>query len=269
MNTNQHKLIFCINSGRSGSNYLADLLGTAREVTSFHEAEPTMSGKYLHNLNKASYAETFDDRRIKSEAIGKILLSLPPGRVYCETNHMFIKTFYDVILNDFENVEVIILRRQLVLVLKSFIELNYFTSANAVWPDWMSSPHAKTAAIPCIASESEMDQYDLCIAYLVDIEARSERFKQEYPWVRTHEIRLEALNNYNNVLKLFRDLNMIATRKTKKVTGRIVNARTQTKKDCNNLIQLSDCHKRIEEFLAKARAKGISLPQNLALDPYE
>ncbi|MBW7898496.1 hypothetical protein B188_13730 [Candidatus Brocadiaceae bacterium B188] len=39
-----HRLLFSINPGRSGSQYLAELLGTAEEVTSFHEAEPPMNG---------------------------------------------------------------------------------------------------------------------------------------------------------------------------------------------------------------------------------
>ena len=65
MNANLHILIFSINSGRAGSNYLAKLLGTAREVISFHEAEPNMAGKYLHKLHGCSYEETFDERKIK------------------------------------------------------------------------------------------------------------------------------------------------------------------------------------------------------------
>jgi hypothetical protein len=269
MNTNQHRLIFCINSGRAGSNYLAKLLGTAREVISFHEAEPNMTGKYLHKLHRCSYEETLGDRKIKSEAIRKMLQDLPPGQVYCETNHMFIKTFYDVIIEDFEYVEVIILRRQLALVLKSFIELNYFTTKNEIWPDWMSSPNAQTAAIRCIGQDKELDQYDLCIAYLIDIEARSERFKREYPLVKTHDIRLEALNDYKHVVRLFNDLVITPTKKTKKITGRVVNVRDQRKREFNNKTQFNYCRERIDLYFTKAKSMGIQLPNILALEPYE
>jgi hypothetical protein len=268
MHANQHRLIFCINSGRAGSNYLAELLGTGREVISFHEAEPNMTGKYLHNLHQGSYAETKGERRIKSQAIKKLLKSFPPGQVYCETSHMFIKTFYDVIIEDFESVEVIILRRQLALVLKSFIELNYFTTNNEIWPDWMSSPNAKTAAIRCIGQDEKLDQYDLCIAYLIDIEARSARFKREYPWIKTHDVRLEALNDYNQVARLFNDLVITPTKETNKITGRIVNVREQRKKEFNNEIQFNYCHERIDLYLTKAKSMGIKLPNTLALQPY-
>jgi hypothetical protein len=269
MDANQHRLIFSINSGRAGSNYLAKLLGNAREVTSFHEAEPNMAGKYLHNLHKCSYAETRGERKIKSEAIKKMLKSFPRGQVYCETNHMFIKTFYDVVIEDCEYVEVIILRRQLALVLKSFIELNYFTTKNEIWPDWMSSPNAQTAAIRCISQDGKLDQYDLCIAYLIDIEARSERFKREYPWIKTHDVRLEALNDYKHVVRLFDDLLITPTKKTKKITGRVVNVRDQRKREFNNKTQFNYCYERIDLYLTKAKSMGIQLPNTLALEPYE
>ena len=269
MDADQHRLIFCINSGRAGSNYLAELLGTAREVISFHEAEPNMAGKYLHNLHKCSYAETRGERRIKSEAIKKMLKSFSRDQVYCETNHMFIKTFFDVIIEDFEYVEVIILRRQLALVLKSFIELNYFTNKNEIWPDWMSSPNARTAAIHCISPDEKLDQYDLCIAYLIDIEARSGRFRREYPWIKTHDVRLEALNDYKNVARFFDDLLITPTKKTKKITGSIVNVRDQRKREFNNKAQVHYCRERIDLYLTKAKSMGIQLPNTLALEPYE
>lgn len=268
MDANQQRLIFCINSGRAGSNYLAELLGTAREVISFHEADPNMAGKYLHSLHKCSYAETRGERRIKSEAIKKILKSFSRDQVYCETNHMFIKTFFDVIIEDFEYVEVIILRRQLALVLKSFIELNYFTNKNEIWPDWMSSPNAQTAAIRCISQDEKLDQYDLCIAYLIDIEARIGRFRREYPWIKTHDVRLEALNDYKNVERLFDDLLITSTKKTKKITGRIVNVRHQRKREFNNKAQVRYCRERIDLYLTKAKSMGMQLPNTLALDPY-
>jgi hypothetical protein len=37
---NLMRYLFCINAGRSGSNYLAELLATAQGVAAFHEAEP-------------------------------------------------------------------------------------------------------------------------------------------------------------------------------------------------------------------------------------
>jgi len=266
LGSNKKRLIFCINSGRSGSNYLADLLGTATEVTSYHEADPPMIGEYLSMVNNASYEKSFQQRSIKSRAIKNILRKIPTNGIYCETNHMFIKTFFDVTLKDFKNVEVIILRRELASVLKSFIELNYFSRQNEVWPDWMSLPDAKTAAIHSLAIYREMDHYDRCIAYLIDIEARAQRFKKDYSSVKTHEIRLESLNNYNKVLNLFRDLRITPTDLTKEIIGQVVNDRSQRKRQFNSETDVEYCRERIALYFEKAEAMGISIPGTLALD---
>ena len=267
-NSNKKRLIFCINSGRSGSNYLADLLGTAKEVTSFHEADPPMIGEYLRIINNSPYAESFQQRAVKCKAIKKYLRRIPTKGIYCETNHMFIKTFFDVVLKDFINVEVIILRRELASVLKSFIELNYFSHENEAWPDWMSLPDAKTAAISCLVPYKEMDQYDRCIAYLIDIEARAQRFKKNYPWIKVHEVRLESLNNRHIVSSLFKELRITFTDKTEAIVGRVINKRSERKEDFKNSSTLSYCNERIVRYIEKARSEDIPIPETLALHPY-
>lgn len=265
-----HRLFFCINSGRSGSKYLAELINTSEEVLSYHEPVPSMNGFYLNLINEKKYAETFSQRRYKSHAIKNILLKLPEEKIYCETNHMFIKTFSDVIVNDFKKTEVIILRRQLARVLKSFIELGYFSEKNNNWTFWMSSPNAVTSAIQCIDSDENMDQYDLCIAYLIDIEARALRFKQQYPNVKVHEIRLEALQNFDNVKILFNELNIKLTKATENMASQKINERQQRKKRYTQgiNIDLSFCQERINRYIEKAKTLNILIPSTLALDDY-
>ena len=123
-------LIFSINSGRSGSKYLAELFSTVPNVKSFHEAEPKMNGEFIDMINRKPLVDTRGKRRIKSKAIAELLRSGAPQMVYAETNHTFITTFHDVVLEDFHNVDVVILRRDLARVLKSFIELGYFSPTN-------------------------------------------------------------------------------------------------------------------------------------------
>src|SRR4051812_30999500 len=152
-------LIFSINSGRSGSKYLAELLATSPNVKSFHEAEPKMSGEFVEMINAKPLEDSRDKRRVKVKAIEEILRSTPPETVYAETNHTFITTFYDVVLEEFQNVDVIILRRDLARVLKSFIELGYFSPSNPLSREWMSSPNAATAALPAIGPDASLDQF--------------------------------------------------------------------------------------------------------------
>ncbi len=267
--TDNRRLIFCINSGRAGSNYLAALLNTAEEVSAFHEPRPAMNGKYLQMVNRYDYKMTYNLRKIKCKAIYKILKNMSQNEIYCETNHMFIKTFFDVVSDTFKNIEVIILHRSLAHVLKSFIELNYFTNLNKAWPKWMSSPNARTKAIACIDSDSNLDQYDLSIAYLIDIESRALRFQKEYPEVRVHQVRLESLNDYSNVESLFQDLRITITGNTKNLFGEKINTRENVKDVYNNQVDLGYCRKRLELYMEKAIAQGIAIPNTLALEEYK
>jgi hypothetical protein len=258
-------LIFSINSGRSGSKYLAQLLGTAAEVKSFHEAKPKMSGEYLAMINAEPLHASREKRRIKAEAIAQMLRGMAPEQTYAETNHTFIKTFFDVVLEEFRNVDVIVLRRALVHVLKSFIELGYFSSRNPLSLAWMSSPNAVTAAIRPIGSDSSLDQFDLCIAYLLDIEARALRFKAENPSVRTHDVRIERLNGQSEVQELFQRLELTPTDATEKLIGGPTNERQSRKIQINTPTTVEQCRERLRQYVEKARAKGIEIPVSAAL----
>ena len=264
-----HRLIFCINSGRSGSNYLSELLGTAEEVISYHEAHPRMTGDYLTLINQEDYAKSFAKRKFKNSGIKDLLLGLPDNKIYFESNHMFIKTFFDVVIQEFPKVEVIILRRYLPKVLKSFIDLGYFSEKNQSWKFWMSSPNAATAAIPCIDTDKNLDQWDLSIAYLIDIEARAMRFKEEYPNIKIYEVRLESLNDFAKVTSFFQEINITPSQETKAIYSKQINQRPGIKKKYgggSQDVSLSYCRKRIEQYIEKAQALNISIPKTLALD---
>jgi hypothetical protein len=257
-----HRLIFSINSGRSGSQYLSQLLGTAAEVSSFHEAQPPMIGDYLQMITDKPYELSLKQRKIKSIAIQNQLLSFTEGQVYAESNHMFIKTFFDVILKDFKhaNIQVITLHRNLAQTLKSFIELGYFSPRNKYWPLWFSSPNAITAAISCIGCDASLDQYDLCIAYLIDIQARAIRFQKDYPWIKNNLVRLENFKNYDYIEELFSQLGITATQATQEIF--LEKSNTKDKKK-NTQANLAYCQQRIDQYLEKADLMGIVMPSTL------
>lgn len=222
-----------------------------------------MNGSFLHMINELPYDRTVKKRRIKCNAIKKILNGLPAGQIYCETNHMFIKTFFDVVIKEFRNVDVIILRRELSHVLKSFVELGYFSSKNTAWPDWMSSPNAQTRAINCIDKDENLDQYDLCIAYLLDIEARARRFQREYPQVNTYEVCLESLCHYPDVVTFFEKLKITPTGQTQEMTGRVLNSRKEAKMRYDNFSEIEYCEERIKAYIKKSMLLGIDVPEDI------
>lgn len=250
------RYLFCINAGRSGSNYLAEILATAQGVAAFHEAEPTMHGEPLHQVNSAPLSSSYAERRVKVDGIVRLLAERPWAITYAETNHMFIKTFFDVVVNELHGVEVIYLRRDPAHVLKSFVELGYFSSLNPVWPDWMSSPNAVTAAHRALDQDHALDQYDRCIAYLYDIHARAARFRRDYPHIVVHEVRLEDIVELEGALALFDRLRVTPTTRTAEVAGRVVNDRPHVKERISNPADLAECRRRLDEYSARAGAQS-------------
>lgn len=234
-----------------------------------------MTGDYLKMINDRAYTDTYELRRFKADTL-RAYFDSPTGRarwrkrlapwtfphVYAETSHMFLKTFSDVVMAELDEVDVIVLRRPLAEVLKSFVELSYFGSSEA-WPDWMSSPNAATSAIRCIAPDADLDQFDICIAYLVDIEARTERFRIEHPHARLHEVTLAELNSWPSVSRMFENLRIETTRATSKVLGRPQNQKHEMKARLANWTTVEYCQERIESYLARAAQLGIALPDSV------
>ncbi len=209
------KCVFCINSGRVGSQSLAELLNRVMGVAAYHEPYPQINGMNVFYANEMALNKSKEKRWYKTEEIAKKIFFnyFRLKKVYVETSNMFIKTFYDVVLDYFKNIEIIVLRRDFIKTLRSFIELGYFTSLNSNWEDWMTSPNATSAAIKAINTDEEMDQIDLTIAYLIDIEARTERFIQQYPNIKIHYFHTEYLNDSKKVEELFNNLGFKTNKK--------------------------------------------------------
>ncbi len=64
-----------------------------------------MNGDLLRLAEREPYAATYAARRFKADAVRALLARTPGRRAYAETNHMFIKTFFDVAMREFAAVE--------------------------------------------------------------------------------------------------------------------------------------------------------------------
>lgn len=268
------RYIFSINSGRSGSHYLADLLATAPEVASFHETDPKMIGEVLQLVEQHPYPATYDARRYKAAACQALLAAQPGKTVYAETSHMFIKTFFDVIMAEFaaadQPVGIVILRRELARVLKSFIELGMYTDRNPYWPAWMPSVQAHTRAIDPPAPELSLTTTERTIGYLIDNEARAQRFLRDHPAANVYETRLEALgNDREEMLQLFAWAGVTATEESHGLTGKRVNERLRRKGVMAASVSYQECVDAIGNYLGRCRTLGIEVPGTLALESWQ
>ena len=265
------QLVFSINSGRSGSDYLYRLLATAENAAAFHEARPSMAGSRMSKvpatnptlLDRAFYAGMYVKKFQKVKAIRQTIKTMQPDHIYVETNHMFILTFYDVIMNHFSDVHVVLLRRYLPWVVKSFLDLNMFVNGDSTTKYWTSSPNSPSAAVKTFAADDQLDQIDRCIAYVIDIEARAQRFKQTYPNTPVVEKRLPDLNDRQHAQDLFDRLHLRSTEATWQVCGQVYNNKRSIKKSDHSEQHIRD---RILQYLQKCQDVGIELPELPHLD---
>lgn len=254
------RLIFTISPGRAGSEYLATLLNTAKNVSAYHEPLPRMNGGYLEMAMNRPLAGSFGKRRIKLLGINRVLSRLDRKTIYAETSHMFIKSFYDVVLDYYENVEVIVLRRPLPEVLKSFIEMGFFSEINPASPRWMHNPGSANSAAELLKPVDEMDQYEKCIAYLLDIEAMAQAFSANYPHIKTHDTSLETITEIAGAKHLFQDLGAQWTGESDKLYSSVVNSRTFFKSVIGDACPEEYCRERFNQYIQQAIDAGKSIP---------
>ena len=249
------RAIFCASSGRSGTHYLARILGSGEYVYAVHEAAPYMIGHHLRNVIDRPLPNSYSQRRVKVEAIRATIAALPRRYVYAETNHMFIKTFHDVVVNEFdpEGLAVVVLRRSLDQVLASLIELGYFTAHNDDWRHWMHV--ARGAGVVAASPEpfAELDDIDLAIGYLFDVEARQQQFVTDHPGLRVVEADIAEIGGADGAARLLTELRIRPTERLEEVAGRATNLRS-----ANRITQvpLAEMRSRILDYHHRAADQG-------------
>ena len=219
-----------------------------------------MNGRYLEMAMNRPLDESYNRRRIKLLGINRTLSRLDRDSIYVETSHMFIKSFYDVVLDYYENVEVIILRRPLHKVLKSFIEMGFFSDINPASPRWLHNPGAANAATEPLKPLEEMDQYEKCIAYLLDIEALARSFSSNYPHIKTHETTLASITEIAGAKRLFQDLGGRWSSDSDRLYSGVVNRRAVYKSAIGGACSEEYCHERLRQYIRQATAAGKSIP---------
>jgi len=99
-------VIFSINTGRSGSTYVASLMQGFDQLSCFHEPDPSFCGLPMQEYQLGN-TKAFDSRM--GEKTAKIETVLKSGSAYFESNHYFIKGFGWEILSRLEDKKVGIL----------------------------------------------------------------------------------------------------------------------------------------------------------------
>lgn len=247
-----HRLIFSANSGRAGSEFLAELLDSAPAVSAGHERQPCMTGPWLREVWFEGPSRSVDRRRVKADAIRAELRELPVSIAYADTTHMFVKTFADVVFDEFEHhmISVVILRRNVLDVAHSFFALDYFGIANEPWLDWMPSPTAPYSPFR-LDSDAISDQFDLIFGYLVGLEARTEELRALTPAVCWVETSLAELTTVDGATRLFNDLDLRPPSDLATAVNRRVNERLRRKEELDQYVSLEFVADRWTNFVGR------------------
>jgi len=224
-----------------------------------------MVGRFLHLTNTAPMKDSYQERKVKAEAIRHTLLTIPRGNVYVETNSNFIRTFYDVVIEEFPDAQiyVVVLRRYMAEILKSLLELGHF-AGNPAAENFIPAPDSVTNAVrPCWTQYDKPDRFDKLIHYLVDTEGRARRFKSEYNNrmnIKIIDVEIKDLMNIHRINKLFSLLKIESTKETEKAIGVSANLRLNVKKQYPSNVTMEMCEKRIKEYLGRCTKLNIAVP---------
>jgi len=236
------RLIFSINAGRSGSGYLAEVLGLSPLINSGHERDPVMFGSELKMVKQMGLPATYQYRKMVKLPHIEMSMMNKAGKIYAESSHLFIKDFYDVVMDEFLlqrgcRVDVIVLRRYMLDTLASLARLEwqanmpnwYYTlrdtyiaktrAPSPVDPDQLSS-FSSTSLPELLEAQRQADmrlehlmgvkKSDLedILGYLIDLEQQTLDFKDRYPQANMIEVRLETLQTPEGVESLFQQLDL-------------------------------------------------------------
>ncbi|MEB3224915.1 MAG: hypothetical protein VKJ86_03830 [Synechococcus sp.] len=215
------KYLFCINPGRSGSDYLTELLTCAHNTISIHEAFPIMNGEPMSDFNDGNGEPLRALMPLKVREIKKA-----QGRsekIYCETNHSFIKGWGYLLPDTFipqEEIGVIILKRDVQKIAYSLLRIHDIPGRST----WLLSPYqAKNLLTP----SQNLDCYETCLWYAREIYARAEAYKKKFPKIKYVECQLESLNDYDFVVDLFKTFGIQANEALKQKVGKKINPKEE------------------------------------------
>ncbi len=219
------KYIFCINSGRCGSDYLTELLSKAKNTVSIHEGVPIMNGYPMQKFNDGDDSEL---RKLLPLKMRQIQNKSKNGRkIYCETNHSFIKGWGYLIPDEYipqEEIGVIILRRDVDKTAYSLLRVHEPPGISEWSRTWYLVPNAQRN----LSKPAEnANFYELCQWYVEETYLRAEEYKQMFPRIKYVECDLEQLNEYNFVVEIFKYFDLVPTQELKNAVGKIINKRNE------------------------------------------
>lgn len=219
------KYIFSINTGRSGSDYLTELLAKAKNSVSLHEGFPIMNGAPMQAFNEG------DDSPLAAlmpAKVAQIKKKRGSGQhIYCETNHTYIKGWGHLLPDTYlpqEEIGVIMLHRDVEKTAQSLLRVHDVPGASEWSRTWYLTPSARRNLSQPPAKATLLG---LCQWYVQEIQLRGQAYKKRFPRITYFECDLEQLNDYDFVCHMFETFGLVPSAGLEEAVGRVFNPRQE------------------------------------------
>ena len=223
--------IFVSTTGRSGSESLSRIFNVCSDTCACHEPRPVMHGEAMNLKNRGL---PFRMQKKYPSKLASIRLRARGHQFYVETNHMFIKSFVDPVVQAFrDRVTIIHLVRDPVDVAKSLYLLGVIpgTRRGNKWSLDYDAQENLIKLSDYLRGETFSHDFYKCLWYWYEIEARTIYYKKKYPDIKYVEFKTEDLSNIKEVSALLDELGMRYDReRLRKIVARRHNQKKERKK---------------------------------------
>ncbi len=198
----QKRLVFTVTTGRSGTAYLATILGYARGVCAVHEPAP----EYVKVLRAVQNNPDLARKFLLEEKLPAILQT--SAATYIETSHLACKGFLEPLLDLGIVPDLIIHRRSARDVALSMFKMGTIPGRSDKGLSFYLSPDDPGVLELC--EWQGLHDYQLCYWYCLEIERRAKLYKQIFTQkgARVTETSLAGLKTFSGLQKMLSELDL-------------------------------------------------------------
>ena len=164
------RLIFTVGTGRNGTGYVSHLLHGLPGICCLHEPDPQFYTVLRATQSDPGVAERF----LCEQKLPAIRSVREP--VYFETSHLACKGFLEPLMAHGVRFDLVILRRDPVLVATSLFLLGTVPARTPLGLQFLLSP-ADPGVLP-LAKWEDLHDWALCYWYCLEIERRAQVYKE-------------------------------------------------------------------------------------------
>ncbi len=241
--------IFVATTGRSGSTSLSRIFEAADNAVCLHEPYPAMQSRHPDPASKKAFFE----HKFRNKKKINILRAAAGHRYYLETNHMFLKNFFEPAADYFgHRLRVIHLVRDPVRVASSFFAIDSIPGKAGMGSLYLLNPAHEDNLIQVndlLEGDPEFG-HDLykCLWYWYEIEARVQHYRTTYPELRWADLKTEELNEKSALARMFGEIGVqFDEQKLDQLVGNRSNLKKERKQQAVDWNEAEKMHIRLRE----------------------